>query len=185
MREAKARVVARFLVGLVAVLAAGAGPAMAQAVVPSLYLGLGTGTNIGGTVGVGVEVRVARQLAASVALGVWPEALREEALGGDAFDFDVGVKAYPTGRWLFAGINYGIIHAEVSTPRAERFPVLRKRRGFTFSLGLRTPPLRGLYASGFVGVTSDAEANHLTVFDRRTFMPHFGLMVGVELPPVR
>lgn len=175
----------RVLCGAVLLAAAvgSAGPAAAQRVAPSLYLGLGTGTNVGGTAGVGLEVRVGRRLAASAAVGLWPEALR--TAGTAAFDVDVGLKVYPTGRWVFAGLNYGIIHAEIATPEAARAPVLRKRHGFTASLGLRTPPARGVYASGFAGVTSDAEANHLTVFDRRTFMPHVGLMVGYELSPVR
>lgn len=181
MWTAKARRAVQFVLCIVAVLSGSlsARTAGAQSVAPSLYVGLGTGTNLGGTLGLGVELPVARHVAASAAIGIWPEALEERIFAGRAFDFDVGLKVYPLNRWFFTGLNYGIIHAEIRD--SDGIPKLQKRRGLTFSLGLRTRVFHKFYVSSFAGVTSDGEANHFTVFDRRTFMPHMGLMIGYEL----
>lgn len=183
MWSAKARRAARLFLCFVIVLfgVLSARTAGAQTVSPSLYVGLGTGTNLGGTVGLGIELRMGRHLATSAAVGIWPEALGERDFAGRAFDFDVGVKVYPMSRWVFTGLNYGIIHAEIRDSPSDGNAMLRKRRGLTISLGGRTPEFHRFYAAGYVGVTSDGKANHFTVFDRRTFMPHMGMMIGYEL----
>lgn len=169
---------------LVLVLCGGLGtPLYAQAVHPSLYLGLGSGTNLGGTAGAGVEVRIGGYLSANLAAGVWPEALRQDRLDGSPFDFDLGAKLYPFRRWLFLGLNYGLIHSALYTSFETQ--VFEKTRGFTLSLGLRMPAYRRGYLSGYIGVTDDADANHIRVFDRRDFMPHLGLMLGYELQRTR
>jgi hypothetical protein len=179
--------------------AALASPASAQPVSPSLYTGFGLGTNLGGLVGVGTEVQVGDYLSASVAVGTWPEAMRTEDLRGPSpFDFDVGVKVYPfkTRNWVYAGLNYGVIEEEIistsapfpsprsstgSAPLLTETNRLTKTRGFSFSLGARTPSWNRLYASTFLGVTANGDVNTLSVFDTDAFFPRFGLMIGIEI----
>ena len=162
-----------------------ASAAHGQSASPSLYLGLGTGTNIGGTVGVGLELPFKQRFSASAALGLWPEALKHRVSEGGALDFDVGLKAFPFGPFFFAGVNYGIINAEYVRNGTENSSRFRKRHGFTFSLGLRTPSYRGVHLSGFGGFTSDAQSNYVDVFDRQIFVPHFGVTIGYEISLLR
>jgi hypothetical protein len=170
--------------------------ASAQSVSPSLYTGFGTGTHLGGLVGVGTEVRVGNHVSASVAVGAWPDGFRGEVGGASPVDFDLGVKVYPFETWVYAGVNYGTIDAQVveepliaAGPRNLTTVVsemrLKKTRGFTFSIGARTPPWRRFYASAFVGVTGNADVNNLNVFaddPDPDFFPRFGLLLGYELP---
>jgi hypothetical protein len=173
-----------------------AGPASAQVsplVRPSVYGGVGAGTHLGGRIGAGTEIRIGRYVSANAAVGTWPEAMQTNDLRGPSpADFDLGVKVYPFAEWLYAGINYGIIQATIETVdrssalredglSVEPVQRLRETRGFTFSLGARTPSWNQLYASAYLGVTSNAEVNRLRVFDRSDVVPRVGLMVGVEL----
>jgi hypothetical protein len=144
----------------------------AQQVAPSVYAGYGLGTNLGGLVGVGTEVRIGSYVSVNAAVGTWPYALGRSGL--DSFDFDVGVKAYPFKQWFYTGLNYGLIDEGFVDGK------LSKTHGLTFSTGLRTPSWKGAYASGYVGVTDSYRANHIIVFDSEDFIPHFGLMLGYE-----
>jgi hypothetical protein len=165
------------LLGLVAlVVAAGAAPGTlaAQRVAPSVYVGFGSYTNLGGEVGLGTEVRVGPVLSVSAAAG-FLTADREFDAEEGRVGFDAGVKAYPFRNWLFLGLNYGLVDYWVDTrPTPAR---IEKTHAFSFTAGARSPAWRRLYGSAFFGITSDAEANRFF----GSFAPRVGVTTGYEL----
>jgi hypothetical protein len=138
-----------------------------------------------------MEVGVGKYVAFNAALGIWREALFEENPGVSPLDLDFGVKVYPYRKWLYLGINYGIIEETIEEHFCWGKRISRtfdKTHGFTFSVGIRTGAWRGLYTSVFIGTTDNYEVNHPLwnvpfAHDESFFFPHFGLMLGYELTP--
>jgi len=139
---------------------------------PSIYIGTGLGTNLGGTVGVGVEIRIDTLFSFSAAGGKWR----------DLYGFDAGIKYYPCRKGLFLGLNYGVIEEAMWTEYLYGQPVthVEKNYGFSFTAGYRFAIVHGAYLSGFLGITADDEANTVRVFERSGFIPRFGVMLGYE-----
>lgn len=152
-----------------------AAPVPAQRLAPSVYVGAGSYTNLGGELGVGVELRVGSNAAVSAAVGYLHEDAAEPVQDARR-DFDVGVKLYPMGNWLYLGINYGLVDYWIDG--RESPPALNRTRALSFTAGARSRAWRRLYASGFVGTTSNAEANR-AIGDG--FMPRLGVMAGYQL----
>ena len=151
----------------------------ASKMIPSVYIGAGTGTNIGGNVGLGAELQY-HFLSLNLAVGRWADEFPAHTGASSPFDFDVGLKAYaPIG--LYAGLNYGIINEEMYTTSFSDLLHFEKTHGFTFSLGYRHLIFSHLYGSGFIGITNDYHANYIDVFpfnEDPVFVPHFGFMLG-------
>lgn len=157
------------------------GTGQAQSLSPAVYAGVGTGTNLGGLQGIGTEVGIGDYVSASAAVGIWIDAATEPNLDGSPFGFDVGLKVYPFRTWGFLGLNYGLVDASFSG--AEEEPKsLDRINALSFTVGARTPAWHNLYASGYLGLTSSAEANQLRVLDDGDFFPRIGLLVGYRLP---
>ncbi len=89
----------RSLLPLFPLLLLAALPALAQDLRPAVYGGIGTGTNLGGLIGVGAEVGLGNHLSASAAVGLArsPESFAQDRVAGFPFGFDAGVKGYPLG----------------------------------------------------------------------------------------
>lgn len=78
---------------------------------PTVYVGMGTGTNIGGAVGIGSEVIFYDKLSFNAAVGSLHTEVDIET-EFSKFDFDVGIKFYPV-KYLYVGVNYGLIAYEI------------------------------------------------------------------------
>ena len=119
---------------------------------PSLYVGIGNGTNLGGALGVGMEVpfRLGNggHLALNLAGGFLPR--EQDAYDPSRFDFDVGVKLYPLPKQqVFVGLNYGLYRVNDS----EVFLFFSKDRTISLSAGWRIPLRKSFYLNGYVGTS--------------------------------
>ena len=157
---------------------------------PSIYAGCGLGTNIGGTVGMGTEVKY-KMISFNVAIGsllgkggLWDIAPYSEIGSSLKLDYDVGVKWY-SDFGMFLGVNYGIIATSTyykESDTAQDFPQIKPQRGFSFTLGYRHSIYKNLYGLGFVGLTSSKEQNYtsLPFRDDKFLFPRIGLILGYE-----
>jgi hypothetical protein len=150
-------------------------PASAQRLAPSVYVGAGGYTNLGGEVGAGVELRVGRRASINGAVGYLLQDT-ELSVQGARRDYDVGVKLYPMANWLYLGINYGLVDYWLDD--RENPAAVNRTHALSFTAGARSRAWRRLYASAFVGTTSDSEANRM-IGDG--FMPRLGIMAGYQL----
>ena len=131
----------------------GAGNSQAQpysAQRASLYVGAGSGTNLGGTVGIGFEMPFhlgsGEHLALNVAGGFSPRARGKH--DPSRFDFDVGAKLYPLAkRQVFVGVNYGLYRFNESLLLAS------KHRTLSLVAGWRVPLQQRFYVSGYIGTS--------------------------------
>ena len=126
----------------------------------SVYAGWAIGTNVGGAIGIGAEYMILKYLSCSFAIGSIHPVLQKE-VKESKFDFDVGLKVYPI-KYLFLGLNYGLINYKYSEFRyadGSRNVYYKETRGFSFTIGGRTPEYKNLYLSTFIGITSNKEAN--------------------------
>ena len=62
-------------------------------VIPSVYTGWGFGTNIGGTIGIGSEIKY-KKVSLNAAVGSWIGEFPEHTGSQSRFDYDLGVKLY-------------------------------------------------------------------------------------------
>ena len=134
----------------------------------SLYMGVGTGTNLGGILGVGTEIKY-DFFSFSAAVG--PTILAEHD-----YNFDVGIKLYSKYNF-FGGINYGFIKSD----KEWLFnPNMKDYYGFTFSFGYRFTIYRHFYGMGYLGATSD----YLTFMSEKErehiLIPRGGFIIGYE-----
>jgi len=152
----------------------------AQNLTHSFYIGAANGTNVGGAVGVGVELFINRYISGSFAIGsIHP--IFKEKVNKSKFDLDIGLKLYLI-KYLYFGINYGLIDYEYSDygyADGSNDVSYKKTRGFSFTIGGRTPSFKNFYLSGFLGMTDNDKVNHgLRIISDNTLIPRFGIILG-------
>ncbi|MDR0232671.1 MAG: hypothetical protein LBI82_11215 [Dysgonamonadaceae bacterium] len=157
-------------------------------VTPSIYAGCGLGTNIGGIVGIGSEVKY-KMISFNVAIGstLGGGGLLDIATHSDIgpnlrLDYDFGVKLYSK-VGVFLGLNYGLIGAEEYTTESGLL-LFEKTHGFSFTLGYRHSIYKNFYGLGFIGLTSNKKENTLNIFGDKSFFPRLGLIVGYEFKTI-
>jgi len=156
----------------------------------SVYLGWATGTNVGGSVGLGVEYALNKYFTANVAIGsihldIQNANLRGKVSSSKMFDFDLGLKLYPI-KYLFLGLNYGLInyvYQEWGYSNGQLATDYKDIRGFSYTVGLRSGDYKNLHLSAFIGTTSVKEANCAEPFgdepgDAKFCYPHVGMLLG-------
>ena len=138
---------------------------------PSVYAGVGTGTNVGGHIGVGSEIRYKIVSVNAAVCPVWKLSKNHHPDSESPFGWDVGLKVYPIKGW-FLGANYGVISEGSGTciECSEEELLFKKQWGFSFTTGYRWRFYKGLYGMGFVGMTDKKGIN--------SFFPRFGFIVG-------
>jgi len=157
-------------------------------IAPSIYFGFGNGTNIGGVIGIGTEVKFLKYFSANIAVGsIHP--IFDRDVDKSKFDFDIGVKFYPF-NYFFIGVNYGFIEYEYIRKSDETGLIFdedtesyEETRGVSLTLGFRTPSYNNLYLSGYFGTTTDSDANCSDAdgfLDESICMPRMGIMLGYE-----
>jgi hypothetical protein len=157
---------------------------------PSIYTGWGLGTNLGGEIGVGSEIKYKR-ISFNVAVGSllgesFLDYADSDAIGSYLrLDYDLGVKLYADFGG-FLGVNYGIIAASTCYT-APDLPQLKSEHGFSFTLGYRHSIYKNFYGLGFIGLTSNKKYNYIeiplfrrSVFGDKYFFPRIGLILGYE-----
>jgi hypothetical protein len=146
----------------------------------SIYIGTATGTNVGGAVGIGVEIMLNKYFSGNLAIGSVHPILKEE-VDKSKFDFDIGIKFYPI-KYFFIGINYGLIdgiYSETAYSNGTTNTYYKETRGFSFSIGGKTPGYKKFYLSGFIGITDSEEANHgLRIIEDNSITPRLGILLG-------
>ena len=75
---------------------------------PSVYVGVGTGTNLGATNGVGTGIRYKKVSANAAVCPMWKLSKSHHPDSESPFGWDVGLKVYPVKGW-FLGANYGVV----------------------------------------------------------------------------
>ena len=138
--------------------------------IPSVYLGFGMGTNIGGLIGAGSELKLNKYFSTNLAIGTAGKIGSEIVYG-----FDIGIKAYPI-NFIFLGLNYGLVDAESSNG------VYSEIYALSITAGLRTINFENIYYSIYTGTTTDPKANkgYCGSLENSCFGPRFGIMVGYE-----
>lgn len=156
---------------------------------PSVYIGTGLGTNLGGAIGIGCELQVKNMVSVSAAVGSIHTVLEQES-EFSKFDFDVGGKLYLM-KYVYCGVNYGmidyyILHIHGRDPITGEYLSVdeqRKIRGISFTIGVRTPEYKKFYLSGYFGTTNKKEANcsDANGLIGEICIPRIGLMLGYNL----
>ena len=149
-------------------------------ITPSVYVGWGNYTNLGGTVGIGTEIRY-KYISANAAIGT--------AYNFGAFDgletvganpwlgFDVGIKGYVY-KGLFAGVNYGVLGKYRYMETQDRVRV-RNLYGFSFTVGYKWNYYKGIYGMAYAGWTSSKDANNF-LGDFGGYIPRVGITLGYD-----
>lgn len=147
---------------------------------PSLYVGWGNYTNIGGTLGIGTELRY-KSFSVNAAVGMSSfrgvfEGL--EVVGNcPHWGFDVGAKYYVY-KGLFAGVNYGVLGKYRYMETQYRVRV-RNLYGFSFTVGYKWHFHKGIYGMVYTGTTSSKKANNW-LGDFGGVEPRFGIQLGYD-----
>ena len=153
--------------------------AMAQ-IKPSVYAGIGNYTNLGGTVGIGTEVRykfisVNAAIGTAFYLGTFENL---EIVGSNPwFGFDFGVKGYIY-KGLFAGVNYGVLGKTRYMETQDRVRV-GNLYGFSFTAGYKWNFYKGIYGMAYAGWTSNKDANNF-FGDFGGYLPRMGITLGYD-----
>ena len=145
---------------------------------PSIYTGIGMGTNLGGTVGIGTEIRY-KIVSFNCAIGSWIDELPSHSGAQSRFDYDLGLKLYSK-YGLFLGTNYGIIGEALYTKDGQDIMHFEKTHGFSFTIGYRRNIFKNVYGLAYIGLTSNKKENTLAVFDDKSFMPRLGILLGYD-----
>lgn len=145
---------------------------------PSVYAGMGLGTNLGGLVGIGSEIKY-KIVSINAAVGTWTDEFPEHTGAKSRFDYDFGLKLY-SDIGLFAGVNYGIIGAALYTREGQDLLHYEKTHGFSFTIGYKWNIYKNTFASFYLGLTSNSAENHISVFDNSSFLPRIGILLGYE-----
>jgi hypothetical protein len=160
-----------------------------QGIVPSVYLGYGTGTNIGGELGIGAAVRIDEYFSASAAVGTWNDSWPAHTGAQSRFDYSVGLQYYPFRRVLFAGLSYGIVSEALYTSGVDGGQVryhFEKIHGVSFSIGARVRLFRPVHGGAFLGITGNHSVNTFSLFGgEEQFFPQFGVMLGCDLGTIQ
>lgn len=149
-------------------------------ITPSVYTGSGLGTNLGGLVGIGTEVRY-KCISANAAIGgSYFFGYENFKLTGDHpnLGFDVGVKCYVF-KGLFVGVNYGVVDKHHYQTEEKGVRKVEDVKAFSFTIGHKQNIYKGLYGMAYVGTTNMREAN--VVLDR--YYPRFGILLGYDFNP--
>ena len=146
-------------------------------IIPSVYTGIGMGTNLGGAIGIGSEIRY-KMVSFNFAIGSWIDEFPEHTGAKSRFDYDVGLKLYSK-YGLFVGTNYGLIGEALYTS-GQDIMHFEKTHGFSFTLGYRHDIYKNIFGLAYIGLTSSKKENYLTLFDNRTFFPRVGLIFGYD-----
>ena len=150
-------------------------------ITPSVYAGWGNYTNLGGTVGIGTEIRY-KFISANAAIGYdycngafnKGTYMDMETVGDNPFlGFDVGLKCYFI-KGFCGGVNYGLLGKHCLKETQERVKV-DNFYGFSFTLGYKWTFYKGLYGMTYLGTTSSKEANHWFLGGAE---PRLGLILG-------
>ncbi len=147
-------------------------------ITPSIYTGAGLGTNLGGVVGIGTEVKY-QIVSFNCAVGSWVDEFPTHTGAKSRFDYDFGLKLYSK-YGLFVGVNYGIISAALYSKKEQDIMHFEKKHGFSFTIGYRRNIYDNIFGMIYIGLTSDKKANSLHLFNNKTFMPRFGLIIGYD-----
>ena len=148
---------------------------------PSVYAGIGNYTNLGGTFGIGTEVRY-KFISVNAAIGTiyYPSKAFEnlEIVGGNPwFGFDFGVKGYAY-KGLFAGVNYGVLGKYRYMETQDQVRV-RNLYGFSFTAGYKWHYYKGIYGMVYAGTTSSKKANNW-LGEFGGVEPRFGIQLGYD-----
>ena len=153
--------------------------AIAQ-ITPSVYAGMGNYTNLGGTVGIGTEIRY-KFISANAAIGTayYHRAFDGlEIVGSNPWwGFDVGVKGYVY-KGLFCGVNYGVLGKYRYMETQDRVRV-RDLYGFSFTAGYKWNFYKGIYGMAYAGWTSNKDANNF-FGDFGGYLPRMGITLGYD-----
>jgi hypothetical protein len=151
-------------------------------ITPSVYTGIGTGTNLGGMVGIGGEIQY-KFFSLNAAVGIALDEQIPQSHTGDKsiFDYDFGIKLHSK-IGIFGGVNYGLIDAVLSTKRGQDVLHLKKTHGFSYTVGYKHTIYKHIYGLTYLGLTSNKDANRMfpPFFDKRGFLPRMGLIIGYE-----
>ena len=150
-------------------------------ITPSLYVGWGNYTNLGGTIGIGTEIRY-KFISVNAAIGTiyYPSKAFEnlEIVGGNPwFGFDFGVKGYVY-KGLFAGVNYGVLGKYRYMETQDRVRV-RNLYGFSFTVGYKWHYYKGIFGMVYVGTTSSKKANNW-LGEFGGIEPRLGIQLGYD-----
>lgn len=130
-------------------------------ITPSVYAGWGNYTNLGGTVGIGTELRY-KFISVNAAIGTAYTYRAFDGLeivsGNPWLGFDVGLKGYVY-KGLFVGVNYGVLGKYRYMETQNRVRV-RDLCGFSFTAGYKWNFYKGLYGTIYAGTTSSKDANN-------------------------
>lgn len=153
--------------------------AMAQ-ITPSVYAGIGNYTNLGGTVGIGTEIRY-NFLSASAAIGTAYYRGAFDGLeitsGNPWLGFDFGLKGYVY-KGLFAGVNYGVLGKYRYAVTQDQVSV-KNLYGFSFTAGYKWHYYKGIYGMVYMGATTNKKANSW-LGELGGFEPRFGIQLGYD-----
>ena len=153
--------------------------AMAQ-ITPSVYVGAGNYTNLGGTFGIGTEVRY-KFISANAAIGTaYYHGIFDglEIVGGTPWlGFDFGLKGYIY-KGLFAGVNYGVLGKYRYMETQDRVRI-RNLYGFSFTVGYKWHYYKGIFGMVYAGTTSSKKANNW-LGELGGVEPRFGLQLGYD-----
>jgi len=147
-------------------------------ITPSVYTGIGMGTNLGGAVGIGTEVRY-KFISANCAIGSWVKEFPPHTGAKSRFDYDLGLKLYSK-YGLFLGVNYGLIDEALYTKDGQDLLHFEKTRGFSFTLGYRHNIFNNIFGLAYVGLTSDKRANTFSLLNNKSFIPRLGIIFGYD-----
>ncbi len=145
-------------------------------ITPSVYTGIGTGTYLGGVVGMGTEIRY-KMLSINAAIGSWTAKFPSHKGIQSRFDYDFGLKYYIK-YGLFAGVNYGIIDEVMYMEPVQGVWHFEKTHGYSFTIGYRRNINKNIFGMLYTGLTSNKDKNRLA-FDN-SLTPRIGLIIGYE-----
>ena len=153
--------------------------AMAQ-ITPSLYVGIGNYTNLGGTMGIGTELKY-KFVSVNAAIGTaYYHGTFDglEIVGSNPWlGFDVGMKGYVY-KGLFAGVNYGVLGKYRYMETQGRVRV-RNLYGFSFTAGYKWHYYKGIFGMVYVGTTSSKKANNW-LGEFGGIEPRLGIQLGYD-----
>lgn len=151
--------------------------AIAQ-ITPSVYVGGGLNTNLGGRIGIGTEVQY-KNISVNAAIGgsFFQKPENHEYVGDNPYlGFDVGVKYYFY-KGLFGGVNYGVLGKDHDTTEVPNVYNVENCYGFSFTVGYKLTFLKRFYGMTYLGITSREEVNRFF----GAIFPRFGLILGYNL----
>ena len=146
-------------------------------IIPSIYTGLSTGTNLGGEAGIGAEFRY-KFISVNIAMGMGIESFPENTMNTGRFGVDAGIKLYVV-KGLFVGFNYGSISSYVNQIDVDQY-YFEKVYGFSYTLGYKQKILKKYFIQAFAGFSSDRDVNYVVFIFDKVFVPRGGVLLGYK-----